>query len=112
MEAKAKSPTYRAFVGIYGITDAYELEALAPCDLVSILKDAIEQVVDLDLFNQELASEEADSTKIIAIDSAARIPWILVTEVGLALKKLLLERLNWRKITIDHARLPENPEEA
>ena len=38
-------------------TDAYELEALAPSDLVSILKDAIEQVVDLNLFNQELAAE-------------------------------------------------------
>jgi hypothetical protein len=67
MEAKPKSPTYRAFVRKYGITDAYELEALAPSDLVAILKDAIEQVIDLDLFNQELAAEEADSAKIIAI---------------------------------------------
>jgi hypothetical protein len=67
MEAKANSPTYRAFVGKYGITDAYELEALAPSDLVAILKDAIEQVIDLDLFNEEPAAEQADSAKIIAI---------------------------------------------
>ena len=38
-------------------TDAYELEALEPSDLVSILRDAIEQVVDLNLFNQELGVE-------------------------------------------------------
>ena len=67
MEAKETSPTYRTFVEKYGITDAYELEALAPSDLVSILKDAIEQVVDLNLFNQELAAEEAESAKIIAM---------------------------------------------
>ena len=57
MEAKETSPTYRTFVEKYGITDAYELEALAPSDLVSILKDAIEQVVDFNLFSQELAAE-------------------------------------------------------
>ena len=33
-------------------------------------------------------------------------------EVGLALKKLLLKRVNWRKITIGHARQPENLQEA
>jgi hypothetical protein len=67
MEAKSKSPTYRAFVEKYGITDAYELEALDPGDLMAILKDAIEQVIDLDLFNQELATEEADSAKLVAV---------------------------------------------
>jgi hypothetical protein len=45
METKAKSPTYRAFVRTYGITDTYELEALAPSDLAAILKDAIGSTV-------------------------------------------------------------------
>jgi hypothetical protein len=38
-----------------------------------------------------------------------RIP---VCEVGLALKKLLLERVNWRRIAIDDARQPESLQEA
>jgi hypothetical protein len=67
MEAKETSPTYCTFVEKDGITDAYKFEALAPSDLVSILKDAIEQVVDLNLFNQELGAEEDESAKIIAM---------------------------------------------
>ena len=80
---------------------------------MSILKDAIEQIVELNFFNQELAAEWAESAKIIAMPTAqCRILRIPVPEVGLALKKLLLERVNWRKITIDHARQPENLQEA
>ena len=67
MEAKTSSPTYRAFVNKYDITDAYELEAMAPGDLAHTLEDAIKKVLDLDLYNQELAAEEADSAQIIAV---------------------------------------------
>jgi hypothetical protein len=80
---------------------------------VSILKDTIEQIVELNFFNQELAAEWAESAKIIAMrQRSAEFFGIPVPEVGLALKKLLLERVNWRKITIDHARQPENLQEA
>ena len=58
MEAKRKSPTYRAFVEKYGITDAYELEAMNPSDLAATLTNAIEQVLDIELYNQELEAEE------------------------------------------------------
>jgi hypothetical protein len=34
---------------------------------VSILKDTIEQIVELNFFNQELAAEWAESAKIIAM---------------------------------------------
>src|SRR5262249_13205879 len=37
MEAKESSPTYQAFVDTYGITDAYELEAMDPADLADTL---------------------------------------------------------------------------
>jgi hypothetical protein len=67
MEAKHTSPTYDAFVQKYGITDAYELEAMEPADLAETLKSAIEEVLDLDLYNQELAAEQADSVQIIAV---------------------------------------------
>jgi hypothetical protein len=69
MDAKEASPTYAEFVDRYGIADAYELEAMEPSDLAQILRSAIMDVLDLDLYNQELAAEEADSSRIIAVRS-------------------------------------------
>ena len=71
MDAKESSPTYQAFVDRYGITDAYELEAMEPSDLSEALTDAIEQVIDIDAFNAELAKEEAESREIIAVKRQA-----------------------------------------
>lgn len=67
MDAKESSPTYSAFIGRYGITDAYELEAMDPSDLSDALESAIDDVLDIDRYNQELAAEEADSAQIIAV---------------------------------------------
>ena len=72
MEAKETSPTYNAFVEKYGITDAYELEALEPSDLEEILTDAIDEVIDTNAFNQELAAEEADAANLVAIQERTR----------------------------------------
>jgi hypothetical protein len=67
MDAKENSPTYDAFVAKYGVTDAFELEALTPGQLSDILTDAIKSVMDVDLYNQELESEENDSHHIVSI---------------------------------------------
>ncbi len=68
MDAKEESPTYNAFVEKYdGMTDAYELEAMEPSDLSETLASAIEDVIDIERYNEELAAEEVDSQKIIAI---------------------------------------------
>jgi hypothetical protein len=67
MEAKESSPTYQSFVDKYNITDAYELEAMDPGDLADTLTDAIKDVLDIDLYNQELEAEEQDSAQIIAV---------------------------------------------
>jgi hypothetical protein len=67
MEAKESSPTYKRFVAKYGVTDAYELEAMEPATLAQELESAIQGVLDLDLYNQELTAEEADSARIIAV---------------------------------------------
>jgi hypothetical protein len=72
MEAKDTSPTYAAFVEKYGITDAYELEAMEPSDLADTLEAAIDEVLDIDLYNQELAAEETDSAHIIAVRERTR----------------------------------------
>ena len=66
MEAKDSSPTYDTFVERYGITDAYELEALEPVDLQSILEDAIEEVMDMDAYRAELDAETKDAVSIKA----------------------------------------------
>jgi ParB-like nuclease family protein len=71
MEAKDTSPTYQIFVDTYGVTDAYELEAMDPADLARTLEIAIKDVLDIDLYNQELAAEEADSRRIIAVQKQA-----------------------------------------
>lgn len=71
MDAKETSPTYATFVERYGITNAYELEAMEPTDLADILRSAIEDVMDLEAYNQELAAEDADSAQIIAIRQQA-----------------------------------------
>jgi len=71
MDAKESSPTYHSFVDRYGITDAYELEALNPGDLAEVLKNAIEDVLDTELYNQELEAEEKDSAQIIAVQQEA-----------------------------------------
>jgi hypothetical protein len=71
MEAKESSPTYQSFVDKYDVTDAYELEAMDPGDLADTLRDAIEDVLDIDLYNQELEAEEKDSAQIIAVQQQA-----------------------------------------
>jgi hypothetical protein len=58
MKAKETSATYEKFVARYDSTDAYELEAMEPADLAGVLEKAVQQVMDIDLYNQELKAEE------------------------------------------------------
>ena len=67
MEAKTSSPTYSTFIERYGIANAYELEAMAPANLAHELTLAIDEVIDIDLFNQEVAAEQADAAKVVAV---------------------------------------------
>jgi hypothetical protein len=67
MKAKEKSPTYSEYIERYGTENAYELEAMEPADLVNTLRSAIDKVLDVDLYNMELAAEESDSAQIIAV---------------------------------------------
>ena len=60
MQAKETSSRYAKFADKYG-DDVYELEALAPEDLQAILRDAIDSVIDVDLFNKELDAEKQDA---------------------------------------------------
>ena len=53
----------------YGTDNTWELDALPPDELVKLLNQAIEQVIDTDLYNQQIQSETDDSVKLIAIQN-------------------------------------------
>ena len=59
-EAKKKSARYKGFVKRFG-KKVYELEALTPEQLQHILSEAIDSVIDVDLFNAELEAERSDA---------------------------------------------------
>lgn len=71
MKAKKGSPQYGKFVDKYG-EDVFEVEALQPEQLEEVLTDAIDSVIDTDLFNRELAQEKEDASKIIAFKKTMR----------------------------------------
>jgi hypothetical protein len=50
---------------------AYELDAMDPADASEVPHSAIKAVMDVDKYNTELAAEEADSAKIIAVREQA-----------------------------------------
>lgn len=63
MKAKKTSPRYREFRKRHG-EDVWELEAVPAQKLIEILQSAIEQVIDIDLFNKEIAQEKKDAKVI------------------------------------------------
>ncbi|WP_339732710.1 ParB N-terminal domain-containing protein [uncultured Gimesia sp.] len=62
---------FQNFMSGYG-KNVFEVEALKPEQLEEILKEAIDRVIDTDLFNRELAQEEVDANKIIAFKKVVR----------------------------------------
>ena len=66
MEAKASSSRTKGFVAKYG-THVWELEALPPATLQDIVRDAVVNVLDMDLFEQEQKAEADDAAKLEAI---------------------------------------------
>ena len=66
VEAKEKSSRYKAFVKRYG-KKVYELEALLPAQLQQVLSEAIDSVINVELFNAELEAEKADAAYLQAV---------------------------------------------
>lgn len=71
MEAKPSSPQYQKFLKRYGKKDVYELEAVPPSLMQSAIAEAIESVIDLEAFNDELASEKSDAVTLQAMKQEA-----------------------------------------
>ena len=61
MTAKMTSVNYDRFVEQHGDDTVFELEALSPTTLQEILTDAIESVIDTDLYNAEVDAEAKDA---------------------------------------------------
>jgi ParB-like nuclease domain len=64
--AKRLSPNYRRYVNAYRTDSVWELEALDPTVLQTLLTSAIESVIDLDAFNAEVQAEREDAAHIAA----------------------------------------------
>jgi len=62
-QAKKKSPNYKRFVSQYG-ENVFELEAVTPAVLQGLVRDAIDSVIDRNLFNRELDQERADAAEL------------------------------------------------
>ena len=64
LAAKETSKHYERFVSKHGSDAVYELEAVPPVQLQGLLEDTLEQVIDLDRFNDEAEAEQDDQTEI------------------------------------------------
>lgn len=63
-KAKQGSANYQRFVKRHGTDDVYELEAVPPTTLQAFLAEALDSVIDVDLFNAEVEAEAADAAFI------------------------------------------------
>ena len=76
-----KKETFRDEYG----EDTYEVEALEPSDLETIVEEAIEQTIDTNAYNEEIEREEADSQFLEAkrkmiLEYAASLPSVAEDE--------------------------------
>jgi len=65
LEPNLKSTNYTRFVEEYG-TECWELEAITPEHLQRVVEDAIDSVIDRELFNAELDKEREDAAYLSA----------------------------------------------
>jgi hypothetical protein len=70
LKAKETSSNYDRFVNEHG-DHAYELEAVDPETLERILTEAVDSVIDIDLFNAEIDRDQEDAAKLDAIRGQA-----------------------------------------
>lgn len=70
MKAKAKSANYAKYFQQFGTNDVYELEAVSPEHLQGLLRSAIDRVIDIEAFNNEVDKEKQDAAKLDALRGA------------------------------------------
>lgn len=79
--AKKGSSRYKDFVNKYG-DKVYEMESLSPKQLQKILRETIENVIDMTLFNSEEESEEDDAKHLSIVRKQVIVATLeIVTEM-------------------------------
>ncbi len=61
MQAKKTSLQYAKFTQLHG-TNVFELEAVPPAELQRLLTEAIQSVIDVEIFNHEVDAEREDAS--------------------------------------------------
>ena len=79
-EAKSKGSRFKIFEAMFG-RFAYELEAVDPGILPQWLRDAINSVLDVDVFNEQVEQEKQES-KTLAAYKATAIEYLKQMGVG------------------------------
>lgn len=67
LKAKSGSKNFEKFVDSNGSDDCWEVEALSPVELQELVREAVNGVLDIDLFNQEIAQEQVDAQHLSAV---------------------------------------------
>lgn len=70
LKAKPSSSNFRKFVQATGSDHCWEIEAVQPLQLQQLVRDAINSVMDLSLFNAEVEQEKRDATQLEAMRRA------------------------------------------
>lgn len=83
VEAKEDDARYKEFVEKHG-TNAYELEALDEDVLQDMLRTAIDSVIDIDAFNEELEAERRDAAFLEGVRRQVSQSLSQITKGGLA----------------------------
>ena len=71
-KVKAGSRTGGAYIGRYGTSDTWELEALEPETLVGLIREAIDAATDAAVVNAEREAEAGDAAMLAAVREAVR----------------------------------------
>lgn len=79
MDAKPTSSNYKKFVKQFG-TQVFELEALPPAEMQDILRRAIDSVIDVAAFNQEVDAEKQDAAQL---DQVRQQVHLMLREINL-----------------------------
>jgi hypothetical protein len=71
MKAKSGASTYAKFTAEHG-EDVFELEALPPAELQRLLREALDAVIDTDVFNRELEAERTEAVFLEGVRQRVR----------------------------------------
>ena len=66
MQAKKTSVNYQKFSAKFG-DDVHELESLQPQQLVSIVRESVDRILDVDAFNAEIEKEKTDAAYLAGV---------------------------------------------